>query len=320
MTIPIGLLKARILAGLVAVAFVLCWSSGFIGAKFGTGTAPASTLLMWRFIPFAVIMIIVSATFTRADWRRLTARDFRREVLVGLLSQCGYVGTVYFAIQLGVSSGTTALIDGTQPMVAGALAGPLLRQFVSARQWVGLCLGVTGVLVVTVADAGTAAGTAWWAYLVPFAGMLSLVAATFIERRSPTPTRPIVAMAIHGMTSAVVFTTIAVLTQTTRPPADPTFWLAVALIITLPSIGGYGLYWFILRTRGVTALNTLLFLMAPVTTIWGAIFFGEPTGIQTAIGLSLGLAAVLIVGAPLRETYSHSSLACTVAPAREPSV
>ncbi|KFG73519.1 hypothetical protein FM21_22210 [Streptomyces mutabilis] len=43
-----------------------------------------------------------------------------------------------------------ALIDGVQPLVAGALAGPVLRQYVSRRQWLGLwlgtALGVTGVI------------------------------------------------------------------------------------------------------------------------------------------------------------------------------
>ena len=52
---------------------------------------------------------------------------------MGALSQSGYLLTVYYAIELGVSSGTTALIDGTQPLVAGALAGPLLGRPCRAR-------------------------------------------------------------------------------------------------------------------------------------------------------------------------------------------
>ncbi|GAA4621982.1 hypothetical protein GCM10023196_012350 [Actinoallomurus vinaceus] len=41
---------------LLAAGFVLCWSSGFIGAKLGTGTASAVTILTWRFIPLAVVL------------------------------------------------------------------------------------------------------------------------------------------------------------------------------------------------------------------------------------------------------------------------
>ncbi|MCQ4192702.1 DMT family transporter [Streptomyces parvulus] len=280
---------------LLSVAFVLCWSSGFIGAKLGAGTADATTLLMWRFVPLAAVLIAVAAV-SRPAWRGLTRREAGRQVAVGALSQSGYLLSVYYAIQLGVSSGTTALIDGVQPLVAGALAGPLLRQYVSRRQWLGLWLGLAGVATVTTADAAAAgAEVAWWAYLVPFLGMLSLVAATFLEGRSPAPVAPRAALTIHCVTSAVLFTALAFGSGAAAPPADTSFWLATAWLVVLPTFGGYGLYWLIMRRSGVTEVNTLMFLMAPVTAVWGALMFGEHFGPQTAVGLAVGVLAVVVV-------------------------
>ncbi|MER5782571.1 DMT family transporter [Streptomyces mobaraensis] len=278
---------------LLSAAFVLCWSSGFIGAKLGAGSASAITILMWRFLPPAAALTAVAAA--RTSWRGLTARDVARQAAIGLLSQSGYLLTVYYAIQLGVSSGTTALIDGVQPLVAGALAGPLMRQYVSRRQWFGLCLGVSGVVIVTTADAAAGVGVAWWAYLIPFLGMLSLVAATFLEGRSRTPVAPGVAMTVHCLTSAAVFTALAVTAGAAKPPADITFWGAIGWLVALSTFGGYGLYWIILRRSGVTRVNTLMFLMAPATAVWGALMFGEPFGSQTVLGLLAALAAVVIV-------------------------
>ncbi|MFJ9207673.1 DMT family transporter [Streptomyces sp. NPDC102264] len=282
---------------LLSAAFVLCWSSGFIGAKLGAGSADAVTVLMWRFLPLAAVLGLVAVTLTRNAWRGLTARAVLRQAAIGVLSQSGYLLTVYYAIQLGVSSGTTALIDGTQPLVAGALAGPLLGQYVSRRQWLGLGLGVAGVALVTVADATAAAtGTVEsWAYAVPFLGMFSLVAATFLEGRSPTRTAPSVAMTIHCATSAVVFTVLAAAAGAAAPPAEASFWTAIAWLVVLATFGGYGLYWLVLRRSGVTEVNTLMFLMAPVTAVWGAAMFGEPFGVQTAAGLTVGLVAVTVV-------------------------
>ncbi|MET7814905.1 DMT family transporter [Streptomyces sp. NPDC005395] len=280
---------------LLSVAFVLCWSSGFIGAKLGAGTADASTLLMWRFLPLAAVLL-AAAAFSRPAWRGLTLRDAGRQIAVGALSQSGYMLGVFYAVQLGVSSGTTALIDGVQPLVAGALTGPLLRQYVSRRQWLGLWLGLAGVATVTLADAGAAgADVPWWAYFVPFLGMLSLVAATFLERRSCAPVPPRVSMTIHCTTSAVLFSVLAASLGTAVPPADSSFWLATGWLVVLPTFGGYGLYWLILRRSGITEVNTLMFLMAPVTAVWGALMFGEPFGVQTALGLAAGLAAVVVV-------------------------
>ncbi|WP_328498413.1 DMT family transporter [Streptomyces sp. NBC_00414] len=280
---------------LLSIAFVGAWSSGFIGAKLGSGSASTVTLLMWRFLPLALVLGVVALTAARSSWRGLGARDLLRQAGVGVLSQSGYLLTVYYAIELGVSSGTTALIDGTQPLVAGALAGPLLGLAVSRTQWLGLGLGVAGVAVVTTADAGAATGVAWWAYLVPFLGMLSMVAATFLDRRSRTDIRPMVSMTVHALTSAVVFTALAAATGGLTPPADGSFWTAVVWLVTLSTFGGYGLYWLILRRSGVTKVNTLMFLMAPVTAVWGALMFGEPFGTQTVAGLALGLLAVAVV-------------------------
>ncbi|CAM5239182.1 hypothetical protein SVIOM74S_09378 [Streptomyces violarus] len=45
----------------------------------------------------------------------------------------------------------------------------------------------------------------------------------------------------------------------------------------------------------MTKVNTLMFLMAPVTAVWGALAFGEPFGVQTALGLAVCLVAVVVV-------------------------
>lgn len=185
--------------------------------------------------------------------------------------------------------------EDAQAVVAGALAGPLLRQYVSAGQWLGLCLGLAGVALVTTADAAASSGVAWWTYLIPFAGMLSLVAATFLDQRSRTPVPPTVSMTVHCTTSAVVFTTAALATGTAAPPSAPSFWLAITWLVTLSTFGGYGLYWLVLQRSGITKVNTLMFLMAPVTAIWGAAMFDEPFTAQTAIGLAVALAAVAVV-------------------------
>lgn len=283
---------------LLAAAFVLCWSSGFVGAKLGAEEAAAVTILMWRFLPLAVVLVAVAVGRRRAAWRGLTAHDVGRQAVIGLLSQSGYLLTVYYAIQLGVSSGTTALIDGTQPLVVGALAGPLLRQYVSRRQWIGLCLGLGGVAIVATADASASSAVAWWAYLIPFAGMLSLVAATFLDQRSRTQVTPLVAMTVHCATSALVFTGAALVVGGAVPPSAPAFWTAIVWLVALSTFGGYGLYWLVLQRSGVTRVNTLMFLMAPVTTVWGAAMFGEPFTPRTALGLVVALSAVAVVHGP----------------------
>ncbi|MFP3714277.1 DMT family transporter [Puerhibacterium sp. TATVAM-FAB25] len=308
MHIPIGIPATRggwASAGLAAL-FVVCWSSGFVGAKLGAGDAPVTTVLMWRFLPLAVLLLPALLLPAPVRGRRRVgagiaagagARTVAREAWVGVLSQTGYLLSVYGAIGLGVSTGTTALVDGIQPLVVAALAGPLLGVAVTGRQWAGLGVGVVGVAAVTWADATAPAGGApWWAYAVPFTGMLSLVAATFLERRAPSTMPPLRALAVHCATSAVVFTGLALATGTAVPPGAASFWVAVAWLVVLSTFGGYGLYWVLLRRVGVTVVNALMFLVPAVTTAWGAAMFAEPVTAVTVAGLALALGACALVG------------------------
>ena len=281
----------------LAALFVLCWSSGFIGAKLGAAEAPVPTVLMWRFLPLAAVLVPLALTQVARAARTPTGGDLGRHVVIGLLSQSGYLLTVYGAIGLGVSAGTTALIDGVQPLVAAALVGPLLGLAVTGRQWVGLVLGLTGVVVVSWGDAVSPATDApTWAYLVPLVGMLSLTGSTFLERRAPVRTPPLQALAIHCTTSALLFTTMAVATGTATPPATPGFWIATAWLVVLPTFGGYGLYWFLVDRIGVTPVNSLMFLIAPVTSVWGALMFDDPLTVLTVSGLALALVGAVTAG------------------------
>ncbi|WP_337062015.1 DMT family transporter [Kineococcus sp. G2] len=300
MDIPIGVphWRGRTALAVLCALFVACWSSGFVGAKLGAQDADVRTVLMWRLLPLAAGLLLFTGLRHRAGRRRpdpsarLTRPQLLRQVGIGALSQSGYLLTVYWAIGLGVSTGTTALIDGVQPLVVAALAGPLLGAAVTGRQWLGLTLGLGGVLLVTWADATSPRTDApAWAYAVPPIGMLCLVAATFLERRDPSAPRPLRNLTIHCTTSAVVFTALALAGGAATVPAEPRFWVATAWLIVLPTFGGYGLYWLLLERVGVTTVNSLMFLVPPVTTAWGAALFGEPVTVLTVAGLTLALAA-----------------------------
>lgn len=66
-------------------------------------------------------------------------------------------------------------------------------------------------------------------------------------------------------------------------------------LVVLSTFGGYGLYWLLLRRIGITSVNTLMFLIAPVTAVWGALMFGESFTPFTALGLAVGILAVVVV-------------------------
>lgn len=225
--------------------------------------------------------------------------DIRPHLAIGLFTQFGYVLPIYLAIAAGVASGTTALIDAIQPLVIATLVGPLLGLHVRGAQWLGLGLGAIGVVLIVAADA-SASTSPTPAYLLPLLALASLVTGTFLERRTRATLSVSATLATHVAVTLGAVTILASVTGNLKPPATPDFWVSTTLIAIFPTLVAYALYWYLIRMLGVTALNALLFLVAPTAAASGAILFGEPFTLATATGLLLGAAAIALVISPAR--------------------
>ncbi|QTE29253.1 DMT family transporter [Pengzhenrongella sicca] len=282
------------MTALAAAAFVASWSSGFVIAAVATVDESATTLLVWRFVPLAIVLLVVTVATGAA--RGVARTELRQQAVVGLFAQFGYCLFVYAAIVAGVTTGATALIDAVQPLVVAVLVGPLLGLRVRGSQWVGLGAGALGVALVVRSQLGSSQAQPL-AYVLPALAMACLVVGTFVERRSQRRPPVLVTLTVHVAVTAAALVVIACATGTLAPPASLDFWLAAVVAALCPTMAAYGLYWWLLRRVGITALNALLFLVAPVTATAGFVLFGEPLTVVTLIGFVLcggGVAVVLV--------------------------
>jgi drug/metabolite transporter (DMT)-like permease len=289
--------------GILGAGFVLMWSSGFVGATLGTTSATAITLLAWRFLVAAALLLA---------WRRPKPGNLAVQAGLGLLAQGGYLFGVYEAAELGVAAGTSALIAALQPIVSAVL-GP---EKATLRQWIGLLAGLAGVAVVVGGDVSGHPGAPWWAYALPFGGMLALVAASLIERR----TQPDLAdsLVVQCATSAVVFTGLAALTGRLTPPASGTFWFAVGWVVVLSTFGGYGCYWLLLRRTSLTTVSSLLYLTPPTTMLLAWLMFDQQLTGRGLLGLAICLAAVALVLVPGKLSVPRGMMATCSSPTSSP--
>jgi drug/metabolite transporter (DMT)-like permease len=277
---------------LAAAAFVLAWSSGFTIAAVATVDAPATTLLLWRFLPLAVLLAVAAAA--RGRLRGVPRVELRRQAGIGLLAQFGYVVFVYAAVGAGVATGSTALVDAVQPLVVATLVGPLLGLRVRGAQWAGLGVGAIGVVLVVGSQLGDSDAPAW-AWALPALAMASLIAGTLVERRGGAELPVLTTLTVHVSVTAAALVVLAAATGTLVPPPSPAFWAATVLSALVPTLAAYGLYWWLLRRLGVTALNALLFLVAPTTAASGALLLGEPLTAWTLAGFVLSGAGSALV-------------------------
>lgn len=292
----------------VEAGLVVAWSSGFIGARLASESAPVFLVLFWRFLLVAVVLLPFVIVALR---RGLSLRQVGLHCLLGALAMFAFLATGIKAIDLGVAAGTAALVAALQPLATAALAGPALGEAVSRRQWLGLGLGFVGVAL-AVGDATT--GAPLWAYGLALLGVLCLVAATLLAKRAPPDTALLPALGIQSAVTALLFAPLAFVEGSLVPLPDWNFAAAVAWFIVFSTIGGYGLYWLCLRLTTASRVSSLIYLTPPVTMLWAWAMFGESLTEGAVAGFGLCLLGVWLARqpapralAPLQTTSDCSS-------------
>jgi drug/metabolite transporter (DMT)-like permease len=291
------------------VALVVTWSSGFIGAELSTRAgADPLTLLGWRFLLLALLL----AGACRAlgmRWPRWSS--WRRQLVVGVLCQPGYLLLVFEGVAHGVPGGTAALIAALQPLLVATVAGRLLGEPTSPRMWVGMALGLVGVVIVVSGDL-SASGAPLWAYLLPTAGMLCLTIGTVLDRHLGPSDGVLQTLMIQAVITAVLLVGLAVMFGGATVPTAADFWWAVLWLIVLASLGGYAMYIHVARTQGATIVSTLMYLTPPTTMVWAFLMFGVPLTLVAVLGLAVSAVGVVLVlrGRQVREPVPVSGLSC----------
>src|SRR5690606_41821325 len=123
------------LASTAPLLFVLLWSTGFIGAKFGLPYAEPMTFLVWRFLAVLILMLGV-VLLTRAPWPS-SPRGMLHIAVTGLLIHAVYLGGVFISMHEGLPSGIAALVVGLHPLLTAVVAGFVRREPALLGEWGG---------------------------------------------------------------------------------------------------------------------------------------------------------------------------------------
>ena len=132
---------SRLAIAAAPVVFVLLWSTGFIGARYGLPYIEPMTFLGVRMV-FVVAILGVIAVIGRAAMP--SRPEIGHSLVAGFMVHGLYLGGVFFAISQGVPAGVSALIPGLQPILTSTIANRFLGETVTRLQWLGLALGLTG--------------------------------------------------------------------------------------------------------------------------------------------------------------------------------
>jgi drug/metabolite transporter (DMT)-like permease len=272
--------------------FVVLWSTGFIGAKFGLPYAEPATFLEIRFLGVLAVLLPL-CWVARAPWPA-TRAEFAHMAIAGALIQGGYLGGVFLSLSKGMPAGVSSLITALQPILAAVLSGWLLGERTNARQWLGLALGIAGVALVVrekwVLDSvGLAATT-----LSVFA-LVSISLGAIWQKRYCARVDLRSGAVIQFAAGMLVLAPICLLFESRVVTWSAELVLTMVWLVFALSLGAVFLLFWLIRHGAATKVASLMYLVPPCTALIAWPLFGETYTAFSAAGMALAMLGVWLV-------------------------
>ncbi|MDP3492238.1 MAG: DMT family transporter, partial [Hyphomonadaceae bacterium] len=279
----------------VPALFVVLWSTGFIGARLGLPHAGPLTFLTLRYVLAAAALGLLALAM-RAPWPRRVA-EVGHYAVAGLLVHGVYLGGVFVGISLGVEVGVSALIVGLQPLLTAALAGVLLRERVTARQWLGLVIALLGVALVLSGKLGHGAGD-WLGAFACVVALLGITAGTLYQKRFCAGMDIRTGSVVQFMASGFVTAALAVSFEPVHIEWTGEFVFALIWLIVALSMGAVSLLYVLIRRGSAAQVASLFFLVPPCTAFIAWLLFSETLGMAALVGMAITAGGVWLATRP----------------------
>ena len=290
--------------------FVLIWSTGFVVARYGMPHAPPLTFLSLRYA-LSVLCFGVWIALARAAWPKGRAQ-WGHLAVTGLLMQAGYLGGVWAAIKHGIAAGTVSLIVGLQPVLTALWVSFVASRrrhanTVTAGQWLGLLLGLAGLVLVVWRKLGVGEVNAL-NFGLSLLALLSITVGALYQKRHVAPCDVRTASCVQMLAALVVSLPFALLEH------EPLVWHpqligALAWSVLVLTLGGSSLLFILLQRGAATRVTSLFYLVPPCTALMAWVLFDELLTPAVLAGMALAALGVWLAvrtpvspPAPLRAT------------------
>ena len=281
---------SRLAIAIAPVLFVLLWSTGFIGARYGLPYIEPLTFLAVR-MGFVVLIMAAIAFIGRAGVP--THSEIGHSLVAGSLVHGLYLGGVFTAISQGVPAGVSALIPGLQPILTSTIANRFLGETVTRTQWLGLALGLIGVLLVlhdrTIVLAGSTLG-----WIASFASLIGITLGTLYQKRFCGGIDWRVGNLVQYVGAGALFTLGAFAFETREIHWSPELIFAIAWLVLVLSIAAIGLMYWLIRRSATTGFASLFYLVPAVTALFAFILFGERLDAVSIAGMIICAGGVVL--------------------------
>jgi len=283
---------------LAPLAFVIIFSTGFVGARLGMPYSEPATFLALRFVITLAILLAI-AFWTKAIWP--DRRTFGWLILVGAMLHGLYLWSVFWVIDQGMPAGVSAVVIGLQPLTTALLAGAFLGENISTGHRVGLGIGFIGVVMVLWPGFDwTSGGITLITVGMACFGMLMLSGSTVLQKTIGQSVDVRTSTAVQYI-GALVPVSLFAFTLETRI-IDWTYEMIFAMVwavVVLSIFAIYLLMWLIKR-GSVAQVAGYFYLIPAFATLFAWLLFDESLSLFQLAGMGLCAIAVALASGTLK--------------------
>jgi len=251
--------------------FILLWSSAFITTKPIVDNSEPFTALCFRFF-FVAFGFLIFSIYTKKiiiDKKNYIIQS----IFSGVLFHGFYLGGVFFSVSKGLPTGIAALIVTLQPILTNALAGPILKEKVTWKQWIGVFLGFVGAALVLGFDVGSTLPVI--GILAAFVALIAITSSTLWQKKLSN-NLPLSVSNMYQAIGGCLFHLIVILLF-----VDPyinftkTFVIAMSHQIILVSFGAFTILMYLIKNNSASKTVSIFFLIPATSAFMAWLFLNE---------------------------------------------
>ena len=270
--------------------FVFFWSSAFVSGQIIVQSASPFASLSFRFIIVALGFIIFAKIFNEKIFVKRTL--IYQSAITGVLFHGFYLGGVFFSYSVGLSATLSALIVCLQPVLTNILSGPVLKEKVTIKQWMGILLGLMGTVLVIGLDIGKS---------IPILGIIASIVALIgattatIWQKKFTSKLPLSVNNFYQALAAAIFLfLVSLMFEVSFINFTTSFILSMGWQIIMVSFGAFTILMYLIKIGTASKTSNLFFLVPPTTAVMAWFVLGEDFYRNDLIGLVIASIGVFI--------------------------
>jgi drug/metabolite transporter (DMT)-like permease len=271
--------------------FVLLWSTGFIGAKFGLPYADPFVFLSVRILLAALLLFALARALRMPV--RIGRTAIARSGLIGFFLHACYLGGVFYSLSQGLPAGVAAVVTSLQPVLFSLIAVKVLGEQLRIRQVAGLFIGLVGVVMVLGPSIDAQIPSA--AIIAILVALIGSTTATLLQKKLGADIPLISGTAYQYLFSGCVLGVIALATQETSITWSLRFTAAFVWLVLVLSVGAILLLLWLLNSGSAAKVSSLFYLVPLATALEAFLLFGEKVNTQGFLGIGITALGVWLV-------------------------